>query len=135
MPAPFAAAMRVAAATVDRIFGDTFDYLPMAAAGDVNARPVADPDRAIVTGLRLPFSAQGNRAGTGPTPTPAVRPESPGHASDRPFVSLDLSLLPYAPRKHDRLRADNGDLFRVAEIVPSVPGFVRLDLNQIVRNG
>jgi len=134
MTAPFAAAARVAAAIVDRTFGDTFAYHPMAVGADVNSRAAPDPDRAIVTGLRLPFSAQGARVASGPTPTPGVKPERPGHASDRPFVSLDLSRLPYVPKKGDRLLADNGDLFRVAEIVPSTPGFARLDLNQIARN-
>ena len=134
MTAPFAAAARVAAAIVDRTFGDTFAYHPMATGADVNSRPAPDPDRAIVTGLRLIFSAQGARAASGPTASPAMRVEKPGHASDRPFVALDLSLLPYAPCKGDRLLAGNGDLFRVAEVVPSTPGFARLDLNQIARN-
>jgi hypothetical protein len=132
MPSPFAAAAAAAAATHDRLLGDLFDYRPMKTGDDPGLRPFADPDRAIVTDLRMPFSAATARAGSGPVNTPAVKPERPGHASDRPFVALQLSLLPYDPRKGDRLaHRDSGDLYRVAEVVPSIPGFVRLDLNQI----
>lgn len=132
MPSPFAAAIKVAAATHDRIMGDTFDYLPMSAGNDVNARPVADVARAIVTGLLLPFGASSARVHSGPVHTVGATAERPGIASDRPFVSLQLSLLPYPPRTGDRLRnVDTGELFRIAEILPSAPGLARLDLNQI----
>lgn len=132
MPSPFAAAAAAAAATHDRLLGDLFDYRPMKRGDNPNVRVVVDADRPIVTGLRLPFSAASARMGSGPVNTPAVKPDRPGHASDRPFVALQVSLLPYAARMGDHLlHRDSGDLYRLAEVVPSTPGFVRLDLNQI----
>lgn len=135
MPSPFAAAIKVAAAVHDRIMGDRFEYRPMKSGVDVNARRVVDDVRAVVSELRLPFGAGAARAHSGPVNTVGVTPEKPGVSTDRPFVSLQLSLLPYKPQVGDNLlNLDTNELFAVAEILPSTPGFARLDLNQI-RNG
>jgi hypothetical protein len=132
MTNPFAAAISAAAKVHDSIMGESFDYRPMAQTNDVNAKPSADGTRAIVTGLRLPFGEPTARFDSGAMQTPGVRAERPGHATARPFVSLDLSLLPYAPKRGDRvLRVANGALYQIAEILPSTPGFARLDLNII----
>lgn len=121
-----------AAATHDRVIGDLFDYIPMARPTDKNAREVPDTSRAVATGLRLPFGNPTARAFSGPVRTVGVKAGMAEHATDRPFVSLQLSLLPYAPKELDRLRnVDTGELFQVAEILPSTPGFVRLDLTRV----
>lgn len=130
MPSPFDAAISAAAATHDAIIGELFDYSPMMA--EPNVRPVADTGRAIVTDLLAPFGDSADRAFSGPVRTIGVQTERPGHASNRPYISLQLSRLPYAPADGDRLlRKKTGDLYQVAERLPSTPGFMRLDLNLI----
>jgi hypothetical protein len=132
MPTPFAAATQAAAATVAAVMGESFDYIPMTTPADRNARPVADPERDVVRGLAAVWGAPSARADSGPVRTPGVTAERPGHASSRPFVSLPRARLPYDVRRGDRLqRLASGELYQVAEVLPSAPGHVRLDLNLI----
>jgi hypothetical protein len=135
MPSPFAKLMSVAAATCDPILGDAFEYRPMKSAADPKAPKVADPDR-LVTQFVAPFGEAAARAMGGPFNQPGVQAQHPGHASTRPFISLDLSRLPYRPVAGDQIwSAEKNTLFKIAEIVPSQVGFVRLDLNIIQGNG
>lgn len=134
MPSLFDRVFAAAGRTHDQLAGELFDFLPWSAGADVNDPRAggADADRAVVTDLRLPYGEPAARAHGGPARTPGVKAERPGHASDRPFVSLQVSLLPYDARPGDRLaRRDTGQLFQVAEILPSTPGFVRLDLTHL----
>jgi hypothetical protein len=131
MSSPFAKLMAVAAATHDRVFGETFEFRPMGFVADVNAPRVADAVRAV-TQFAAPFGEAAARAFGGPFLQPGVQPQKPGHASTRPFIALDLSRLPYKPAVGDRIfSAERNILFEIAEIVPSQVGFVRLDLNRI----
>jgi hypothetical protein len=128
--------MAVAAVTHDKIHGDTFEFRPMKHAADINAPTVADPGRAIVPGLRCPFGNSAARAGAGPFHQVGVQPERAAHSTSRPYVSLQLSLLPYRPRQGDQiLNEGTRELFRVFEVLPSSPGFVRLTLNGIANAG
>lgn len=135
MASPFDAAVKAAGAIHDRIMGETFEFHPMAVGNaDVNSRAAitADPDRAIVLNLLAVWGNPSARTGSGAVRTIGVEPELPGHASDRPFISLDLSRLPYAPKRGDKVkRLANGQSYKIAEVLPSQPGFARLDLNVI----
>ncbi len=132
MTSPFAAAAAAAAKAHDAVMGERFDYRPMKRATDVNAAPVIDPDRPVAEGVLMPFGEPSARADSGPVQTPGVTAQRPGHATVRPFVSLDLARLSYAPRAGDVLvRLAGGQRYRVAEVLPSTPGFARLDLNRI----
>lgn len=137
MASPFAAAIAAAAATHDKIMADDFEFRPMKPANDRNAPAIVDPDRAIWI-FRAPFTDSAARVHSDAARTPGVKPERPGYASTRPALSLNLALLPYAPRRGDVVAAilDPGALvygkkYVIAEIVPGTPGFVRLDLNEI----
>lgn len=132
MSSPFDAAVAAAAATHDAIMSEAFAYHPMRAGSDKNAPLSADPDRAVVPDLPATWGDSAARAHADAFREPGVKSERPGHASSRPFVSLWLSRLPYPPRAGDRLiRARTGETYRVAEVLPSSPGFVRLDLNRV----
>jgi hypothetical protein len=137
MASPFAKAFAAAAATLDQHAADPFEYRPCKLATDVNAPTVADPDRAV-TRIVATFGEYAARVGAGPFNQPGVQPERGAVASSRPYLSIRLSLLPYRPRKGDQVAAldDNGapipgSLFRVAEVLPSTPGYARLDLNRV----
>lgn len=135
MASPFDAAVKAAGLMHDRIMGETFEFHPMMHANsDVNARAdlVADTSRAPVLNLVAVWGGPSARTGSGAVRTIGVQPELPGHASDRPFISLDLARLPYAAKPGDKvLRVANGQWCKVAEVLPSQPGFARLDLNYI----
>ena len=132
MPSPFAAATQAAAAAVDAIMGETFTFRPMKRQADVSARPVIDPDRLVRSGVVAIFGEPSARLDSGAVRTPGVKPEHPGHATSRPFVSLSRSRLPYAPEKDDIvIREATGVRYMIAEVLPSTPGFVRLDLNEL----
>jgi hypothetical protein len=131
MASPFAKATLAAAATHDAIMAEPFEVRPMKLAGDVNAPTVVDPDRAILT-IAATFGEYAARVLSGPFHQPGVQPERAGHASARPYISIRLSQLPYRPRKGDQVfQVDTSALFRIAEVLPSTPGFVRCDLNRI----
>lgn len=135
MSSPFAKLMSVAAATHDRVFGDAFEYRPMKPAADRNAPRVVD-DARPVTIFVAPFGEAAARVMSGAFHQPGVQPGRAQHASSRPFISLDLSRLPYAPVAKDEIySADKATLFEIAEIVPSQVGFVRLDLNILSGQG
>ena len=132
MASPFSRLMAVAAVTHDAIMAEGFDYRPMKSANDKNAPGIVDPDRAVVLDLRAPWVDAAARAGSDGAKAPGVQSERPGHASTRPAIALDLRRLPYEPRRGDKLtKRDTGVGYIVAEVVPSAPGFVRLDLNRI----
>ncbi len=132
MASPFNAAMAAAAATHDSIIGEIFEFYPMKSTSDVNAPPIVDPDRAVVLDLRAPWGDSAARWHADAFREPGVKSERPGHATSRPFISVQLSRLPYPPARGDHvLRKDTGDRYRVAEVLPSSPGFVRLDLNLV----
>jgi hypothetical protein len=137
MPSPMQAAIAAASATHDAIMADRWSYQPMKHSADKNAPTVADTSRLGKT-IQGTFGEYAARVSGGPFKQPGVMPERPGHASSRPYLSIRLAQLPYRPRQGDQLQALDGEglpiagqLFRVAEVLPSTPGFVRLDLNRI----
>lgn len=132
MPSPFAAATNAAAAAVDSYMGERFEYRPMKRAADVDARTSVDTGRVVVLDLLAMWGDPSARDMSAAAREPGVKPEYPGHASTRPYIALELSRLPYAPVKGDIVvRKDTGDRFKVAEVLPSSPGFARLDLNEM----
>jgi hypothetical protein len=77
-----------------------------------------------------PFGEPAARAAAGPFAQVGVKPERAGHSTDRPYLSLDLSRLPWRPRIGDHaVQEDTGRIFRIHEVLPSTPGFVRITLN------
>ncbi len=137
MPSPMKAAIAAASATHDSVMADPFRYSPMKHGADKNAPTVTDPDRSA-TDIRGKFGEYAARVGAGPFNQPGVQAERDAHASSRPYLSIRLAQLAYRPRRGDQLQAldDNGqpiagELFRVAEVLPSTRGHVRLDLNRI----
>lgn len=132
MPSPFNAAMAAAAATHDSIIGESFEFYPMKPALDVNGRTGADPDRAIVLDLLAPWGDSAARAHADAFREPGVKSDRPGFATSRPFISIQMTRLPYRPIRGDQVvRKETGDRYRVAEVLPSSPGFLRLDLNLV----
>lgn len=124
MSSLFATLAAAASAQVDRVYGEAWLYQPMAV-DDPNGRRSPDPDRAAVT-ITAAYQSAFARASSGPTRTQGVRPERPGHASERPRISIDLqacvatdgtpSPLPYRPRTRDRLtRIKSGVVYEIAE--------------------
>jgi hypothetical protein len=132
MASPFEIAAAATSAAVDRVYGKSFFYQPMTAATDVNARPVFDPTRAAVT-ITAAFSDAFFRAGEGPTRSPGVNNEKPGHASSRPQISFDAAALPYRAQRGDRItRLADGKIFRVAEVHLDDTRRILCDLNETV---
>lgn len=132
MASPFNAAMAAAAATHDSIMGEVFEFRPMKSANDKNAPGVVDPDRAVVSNLSAAWGDSAARFHADAFREPGAKSERPGHASSRPFISLQLSRLPYEPKNGDFVvRLETDRKYKVAEVLPSSPGFVRLDLNLI----
>lgn len=130
MASPFARAVAAAAVTHDRIQGETFTFTPQKYASDRNAPRIADPTRPVVTGVLAPFGDSAARAGAGPFHQVGVQPVRADHSTSRPYISLDLSRLPYRPVQGDLvLRELNNTLYRIFEVLPSTPGFVRISLN------
>jgi hypothetical protein len=130
MASPFARAVAAAAVTHDKVQGDLFTFAPQKYQTDRNAPLIPDADRAIVEHVLCPFGDYASRAAAGPFNQVGVKPERAGHSTTRPYVSLQLSRLPWRPRRGDILtREDDGRRFQIAEVLPSQPGFVRLDLN------
>jgi hypothetical protein len=59
-----------------------------------------------------------------------VQPERAGASTARPYASLNLSLLPWRPRRGDVVvQEGTGQRYQISEVLPSTPGFVRLTLN------
>ena len=133
MPNPFDAAVKAAAASSDAILAEPFTFTPMKLALNVSARPLRDEAIAIFQHVPCVFGEPSARMGSGAVETVGVRPEKPGHASSRPFISLALSRL--GDRRPEKgwliLRENTGEKFKVAEVLPSHPGFVRCDLNYL----
>ncbi|WP_148287917.1 hypothetical protein [Rhodopseudomonas sp. B29] len=118
--------------THDRIQGELFTFAPMKYQGDRNAPLIPDTARDVVQHVLCPFGESAARAGGGPFSQVGVQAERAAVATARPYVSLDLRRLPWRPRAGDALTAeDSGRRFRVHEVLPSTPGFVRLSLNEI----
>lgn len=114
---------------IDGTFGELWTYLPMTRA-DPNGRGTPDPGRAVVNNLTAVYIGPFARAFSAETRKQGVRPEQPGHASDRPVCDLDLSRLPYRPRGGDRVvRLQTGLLYGVAEVRPAGVSRAALDLN------
>lgn len=129
----FRDAATAASGAVDTVFGELWDYAPMRA-DDGNARKSPDPDRVTLT-ITGAYIDPSMRAFGGPTRTPGVRAEHPGHASSRPALNLDFTQLPYAPRQGDRVtRRETGELYEIAECRPDKTGpRGDLDLNLLSR--
>lgn len=99
---------------------------------DRNAPLIPDGDRAVVEHVLCPFGEASARAGAGPFHQVGVQPERASHSTVRPYVSLDLSRMPWRPRIGDQVtKEDDGRRFRIHEVLPSTPGFVRITLNGI----
>ncbi|WP_316181391.1 hypothetical protein [Bradyrhizobium sp. SZCCHNRI1009] len=132
MASPFARAVAAAAVTHDRIQGEHFTFAPMKYDTDRNAPLIPDPARAVVEHVLCPFGESAARAGAGAFAQAGVKPERVGHSTDRPYLSLDLSRLAWRPRIGDLVTQEATERrFRVHEVLPSTPGFVRLTLNGI----
>lgn len=135
MVSPFDAAVASAGLIHDRVMGETFEFHPMTRTdGDVNKRAavVVDPARAVVLNLLAVWGDPSARAHSGAVRTVGVEAEQAGHATSRPFISLDVSRLPYEAARDDRIkRLATGKLYKLAEILPSQPGYARFDLNLI----
>lgn len=132
MASPFARAVAAAAVTHDRVQGDLFTFAPQKYQTDRNAPLIPDGDRAVVEHVLCPFGESAARAAAGPFHQVGVQPERAGHSTARPYVSLQLSRLPWRPRIGDVVtKEDDGRRFRIHEVLPSTPGFVRLTLNGI----
>jgi hypothetical protein len=130
MASPFARAFAAAAVTHDNLAGETFEFRPQKFQTDRNAPMIADPDRLIVSGVKCPFGDSASRAGAGPFHQVGVQPERAAISTSRPYISLDLTRLPYRPRKGDLVFRDETEtLYRIFEVLPSTPGFVRCTLN------
>lgn len=125
MPSPFDALAARLNGAVNGLRGEGFTLVPMAKA-DVNARPAPDGTRAEVA-FTATFDDQGNRAGSGVEDwqSASIRKGQPGHTTDRPEVHAERSLFAARPRQGDRLRRTaTGDVFEIAEIVPSGSLFI-----------
>lgn len=132
MASPFARAVAAAAVTHDRIQGDLFTFAPMKYATDRNAPMIPDPNRDVVQHVLCPFGESAARAAAGPFSQVGVQVERAAHATARPYVSLDLSRLPWRPKPGDvATQEQTGRRFRIHEVLPSTPGFVRISFNEI----
>jgi hypothetical protein len=130
MASPFARAVAAAAVTHDRIQGETFEFRPQKYQSDRNAPRIVDPNRSIVSGVLAVYGDGAARAGSGPFHQVGVQPVRADHSSSRPFISLDLTRLPYRPVQGDLVFRDlDSTLYRIFEVLPSSPGFVRISLN------
>jgi hypothetical protein len=130
MPSPFARLAAAAAVTHDRVHGELFTFAPMAYQTDRNAPLIPDSNRAVVQNVLCVFAEPAARAAAGPFRQPGVQPERAGHSTDRPFVSLNLALLPWRPRIGDQAtQQDTGRAFRIHEVLPGMPGYVKITLN------
>lgn len=129
MASPFDRAFAAAAVTHDNLAGEGFEFRPQKFQTDRNAPTIVDPDRPVVAGVKCPYTDSAARIGAGPFRQVGVQPERAGHSSSRPNISLNLSRLPYRPRKGDHVfREATQTLFLIYEVLPSTPGFVRISL-------
>jgi hypothetical protein len=132
MASPFARAVAAAAVTHDRIHGEKFTFAPMKYDTDRNAPLIPDLTRNKIEHVLCPYTESAARAGVGPFAQVGVQPAPAAHSTARPSVSLDLSRLPWRPRIGDVvMREDTGQRFKIHEVLPSTPGFVRLTLNGV----
>ncbi|MDQ2080481.1 hypothetical protein RA307_09840 [Xanthobacteraceae bacterium Astr-EGSB] len=130
MSSPFEAAFAAAAVTCDAVMAELFHYRPMTRGHDVNGRPAPDTARAATTILAI-YGEPSARLGSGPVRTVGVDADRAAHANNRPFISIRLDQLPYAPADGDHaIRDKTGVTYRVAEILPGF-GVARLDLNRV----
>lgn len=107
----------MASATIDEVYGEAFVYIPMTRTSDVNASPMVSPDidRPVKT-ITAAYMDKFARAISGPARVQGVRNEMPGHATDRPFISIDKDALPYEVRTGDRIkRVKTGAVYQLAE--------------------
>ncbi|WP_315721631.1 MULTISPECIES: hypothetical protein [unclassified Bradyrhizobium] len=130
MASPFERAVAAAAVMHDKIQGDKFTFAPMKYDTDRNAPLIPDLSRDVVEHVICPFTETAARAGAGPFAQVGVQPERAAHSTARPTVSLDLSRLPWRPRVGDMVTQEGtGRRFKIFEVLPSTPGFVRISLN------
>lgn len=131
---PFARAFAAGAVTVDQIMAEEFEYRPMATWPEVNRRRQPDATRAIMR-FKAIFGEPYARVASGEVKTVGVAPERAGHilfASDRPFISVRLAVLPYKPRTGDQVvRIASGVAYQIAEPLTEGLEVARLDLNQL----
>jgi hypothetical protein len=119
----------VASEGIDDVFGEAWQYVPMATP-DVNGRAIADTSRAGVDCFIAVYQGPFARAFSNETRRQGLKPEHPGHASNRPVCDLTLCRLPYLPKNGDQVvRLKTGDVFKIAEVRPNGVGRAALDLN------
>lgn len=107
--------------SVDLVYAEAWQYIPMAAA-DPNGRAIADGGRTATT-IQAAYFDPYARAFSGPARKQGVKPERPGHASSRPIIDFAVAQLPYAVAKGDRLqRASDQSLWVIAEVRPDGVG-------------
>ena len=117
-------------AAQDAVYGEPWTYIPMAAAAP-NDVPGADGTRAV-TPITASFFDLYARAFSGPARKQGVKVEKPGHASSRPVLDLDVTQLPFAIVRGDRVqRGSDNSLWEIAEPRPDGNGRAELDLNLI----
>lgn len=116
-------------ADFDAVFAEEFRILPRRVPGtDVNARPVADPDRAVVL-VQGVFSFEGEvmnsegRGKAGNWTLPSV--------ASQPTLKLVESALPYRPQSGDVVkRFSSGESYRVADVLTLEYGRLSLKLTR-----
>ena len=119
----------VASEGIDQVFGECWKYLPMAKPSP-NARAAPDSSRIIVDSFIAVYLGPYARASSGIVQRQGLKPERPGHASDRPVCDVTLCRLPYPPQSGDRVvRLKTGDLYEIVEPRPNGIGRSALDLN------
>ena len=130
MPSRFAASAARVGASVDRVHGEQFQFLPYTA-DDPNGRDGPDASRPVTT-ITAIFGAPTARAGSGPARRGYVEPETAAVASARPYIEFASAQLPYKPVSGDRVvRVDTGERYRVAEPRSSGNGRTVIDLNKV----
>src|SRR4051812_35833422 len=104
-----------ASAAIDQVYGEAFVYRPMTRVSDVNAPFGPDIERPVKT-ITAAYMDKFARAISGPARVQGVRNEMPGHATDRPLISIDKDALPYDVRTGDRIeRVKTGAVYQLAE--------------------
>lgn len=145
LPSAFAQAAVAASLAVDAVYGESWSVQPMATS-DPNGRGGPDPNRAALT-ITAAFQSAYARASSAGARQQGIKPERPGHSSERPRISydparcvlvdgVDPAPLPYRLRDGDRVtRLKTGTIYRLAEMRTDDTLRIEADLNVITAGG